>query len=298
MTTSVRVAVTGSSGFVGRALLRALQERGDDVTRVSRGSDGDLEWNPMSGFEPSDALSGIDAVVHLAGENVGRRWTAARMQAIRDSRVIGTKTLVDALHAADPRPRVLISASGVGYYGARGDERLDESAPPGDDFLARVCRDWEAAAFRASAHGVRTVVLRLGLVLGHGGGPLARMVPIFRMGVGGRLGSGAQWMSWIHIDDLVRAILLALDDPTLTGPYNTTAPEPVTNEAFTRSLARALRRPAVIPVPGLALRAVFGAMAGTLLTGQRAVPSKLAAAGFRFRHERLDGALGELFASP
>lgn len=290
----MRVAVTGSSGFVGRALLRALEEREDEPLRVRRGKGGGLRWDPTRGFEPPDALSGADAVVHLAGENVGQRWTAERKKAIRDSRVTGTRTVVDGLRSAAPRPPVFVSASAVGYYGARGDEPLEEDAPPGEDFLARTCRDWESAALAAADLGVRTVVLRFGPILGHGGGPLPRMLPFFRKGVGGRLGSGRQWMSWIHIDDLVAAILFAIDHARLSGVYNATAPEPVTNRELTSALANTLHRPAALPVPAFALRTLYGEMAGTILTGQRAVPARLEAAGFRFRHRRIEEALGDL----
>jgi uncharacterized protein len=289
----MRVAVTGSRGFVGTALTRALERRGDEVVAVRRGS-GKLAWDPMRGFDPPDALSGVDAVVHLAGENVGQRWTRATKRAIRESRVIGTTTLVDGLAAATPRPSVFVSASAIGIYGARGDERLLEEASPGDDFLGGVCREWEAAALRAETFGVRTAVLRFGPILGHGGGPLPRLLPFFRAGLGGRLGSGKQWMSWIHLEDLVRAIVFCLETPEIAGVFNTTAPEPVTNAEFTRALGEVLRRPTVVPVPGFAVRAVYGEMAETVLTGQRAVPDKLEAAGFGFRHRTVTEALTDL----
>jgi uncharacterized protein len=289
----VRIAVTGSSGFVGRSLTRALEQRGDEVLAVRRGGGG-LSWDPMRGFDPPDGLSGVDALVHLAGENIGQRWTPARKRAIRDSRITGTRTVVEALRAANPRPAVFVSASGVGIYGARGDERVDEEAAPGDDFVAHVCRDWESEALRAAQIDIRTVVLRFGPVLGHGGGPLARMLPVFRMGLGGRLGNGRQWMSWIHIDDLVRAIAFCLDERTVSGIYNATAPEPVTNRDFARALSQTLGRPAALPAPAFAVRAAFGEMAEIVLTGQRAVPDKLEAAGFRFRHRAITEALEDL----
>lgn len=234
-------------------------------------------------------LGGADAVVHLAGAPIGVRWTAARKRAIRESRVAGTRRVVQAIARAAPRPRVLICASAVGFYGDRGDDVLTEESLPGEDFLARVVLDWEQAARESP---VRSVQMRFGLVLSPLGGALAKMLPAFRAGAGGRLGSGTQWMSWIALHDLVRAVRFAIDAEELAGPVNAVAPHPVTNGEFTGTLARVLRRPAVIPVPAFALRMLFGEMADlTLLASQRVTPSRLEGAGFRFDHPLLQDAL-------
>lgn len=289
----MHVAITGASGFVGRALTAALSEQGHTAVPVRRNADAPLRWSVEDGFDPPSALSGYDALVHLAGENIaGGRWTEARKQSIRASRVEGTRRVVEALRAASPRPGVFVSMSAVGYYGARGSTELDEHSDPGTGYLADVCTEWEAEAkAAASLEGTRVALLRLGTVLGDGGA-LAKMMPAFKLGAGGRLGAGDQYMSWIHIDDVVRAVLHVLEHPECEGPYNLTAPEPATNAAFTQALGRALHRPTVIPVPKFALKAMFGEMAEhLLLTGQRVLPRRLLEAGFSFRHPDLDAAL-------
>jgi len=289
----MRVAITGASGFVGRALTAALKDAGHTPVAVSRGDGADLRWSTEDGFDPPDALSGIDAVVHLAGENIaGGRWNDERKERIRSSRVQGTRRVVEALRAADPRPEVLVSMSAVGYYGARGSAELDETSAPGDGFLADVSQAWEAEALSAeSIDGLRVVRLRLGTVLGDGGA-LSKMLPAFKMGVGGRLGDGDQYMSWIHIDDVVRGIVHVLEHDDCRGVYNLTAPEPATNAAFTHALGNALHRPTVIPVPKFALKVAFGEMAEhLLLTGQRVLPKRLLEAGFTFEHPDLQAAL-------
>jgi uncharacterized protein len=301
----MRVAVTGATGLVGSALVRALRERGDQVTALSRDPESAraglgveaAAWRPQDEPAPAEALAGHDAVVHLAGESVAQRWTAAARRRIRDSRVAGTENLVAGLPSAQPRPAVLISASGVGYYGGRGDERLDESAPPGDDFLARVSAEWEAAARGAEVLGIRVVTVRTGVALARTGGALARMLPFFRAGVGGPVAGGGQYVPWIHLDDLVGIYLAALDDAGWSGPVNACAPEPATNRELSRALGRALRRPAFAPVPGLAVRLLYGRMAQVVTEGQRAVPAKALALGYRFRHPELEAALRSALGS-
>ncbi|HEY2850934.1 MAG TPA: TIGR01777 family oxidoreductase [Gemmatimonadaceae bacterium] len=270
----MKVAITGSSGFVGSALVRALRQSGDEVIAVPRGT-----------AEIGDA----EAVVNLAGAPIAVRWTKRRKQEILASRVEGTRRIVDAINRRGTPVRVLVSASAIGFYGNRGDEVLSEESTAGTDFLAAVVREWETAA---AAAVVRSVQLRFGIVLGSGGGALAKMLPPFRMGMGGRLGAGTQWMSWISLHDLVRAIRLAIDDASVSGPANAVAPNAVTNAEFTATLGRVLRRPAMMPVPVFALRALFGEMASlTLLASQRVAPMRLERAGFRFEHPTLEGAL-------
>jgi uncharacterized protein (TIGR01777 family) len=277
----VKVAITGSSGFVGSALVRALRAAGDEVIPVPRGT---------------AEIGEAEAVVNLAGAPIAVRWTEHRKREIFASRVEGTRRVVEAIARRDTPPRVLVSASAIGFYGDRGDEQLSEESSAGTDFLAGVVRDWEAAA---AAAPVRSVQLRFGIVLGLGGGVLAKMLPPFRMGVGGRLGAGTQWMSWISLHDLVRVIRYAIDNSALSGPVNTVAPQPVTNAEFTATLGRVLRRPAVVPVPAVALRALFGEMAGlTMLASQRVRPSHLEQAGFQFDSPSLEGALRQEISAP
>jgi uncharacterized protein (TIGR01777 family) len=246
----------------------------------------------MAGRLDPTHLEGIDAVVNLAGENIGQRWSAETRTQIRESRVRGTRLLAEALAGRTTAPRILINASAVGYYGDRDDEELDESSSNGTGFLAGVCRDWEAATRPAADAGVRTVLMRSGIVLSADGGALTRMLTPFRFGVGGRLGSGRQWTSWISLDDMVRAIRFAMRDARVSGPINVVAPNPVTNADFATALGAALHRPAMLPVPAFALRAVFGEMADeTLLASQRARPRALLASGFEFAQPTVDSAL-------
>lgn len=256
-----------------------------------------IRWDAPREPAPAHALAGRDAVVNLAGEPIDQRWTSAARRAIRDSRVAGTRNLVAGLRECEPRPRTLASASGVNYYGPRGEEPLDEDAPPGDGFLAEVCVAWEEQAAQASALGVRVARLRTGVVLAPGGGALQRMVLPFRLGLGGPVAGGRQYMSWIHIDDHVAMLLAALEDERFSGAVNATAPQPVSNREFARTLARVLRRPALLPVPRLALRGALGEMSEVLTTGQRALPAKALVAGFEFRHPTLDGALRSVLGS-
>ena len=288
----MRIGVTGASGFLGQRLVPALRAQGHDVVRIGRGAESDIQWNPSAGTIDVARCAGIDAFVHLAGASVGARWTPARRHAIRDSRVQGTALVARTIAALTPRPRVLVCASAVGIYGNAGDAVLDESSPSGSDFLANVGREWESAADPARQAGIRTVHLRFGVVLSRRGGALARMLPFFRMGGGGRLASGRQWMSWIAMEDAVGAVQFALERETLVGAVNAVAPTPVTNAEFTETLARVVHRPALFPVPAFALNLMFGEMAqGTLLASQRVVPRQLLAAGYAFRHATLEKAL-------
>ena len=293
----MRIAITGASGFVGSALTQHLRALGHTVATLARGSSptaGTFRWDPATGAVAPD-LGPLDAVVHLAGESVAHRWTANRRRAIHDSRGPATERLCRTLAALPQPPAVLISASAVGIHGDRGDEVLDESSAPGSGFLADVARAWEAGTAPLQATGTRVVNLRIGIVLDPHGAALARMLPPFRLGLGGPLGNGRQWMSWITRYDLVRAITFGLAESRLRGPVDAVGPTPVTNRDFTRALGRALRRPAFLPVPAFALRLLFGAMANeVLLSGQRVLPKALLAAGFTFEHAAIDAALAAL----
>ena len=294
-----RITVTGATGLIGTKLVRALRERGDEVTVLSRrpkdarrilGTEA-AGWRPETEPAPVDALAGRDGVMHLAGEPIAQRWTRESKERIRSSRELGTARLVEGLEQSEPRPRVLVNASAVGYYGARGDEPLDEDAPAGEGFLASVCEGWEHAAAAADKLGVRTVILRTGVLLDPADGALARMLPPFRLGVGGPVAGGDQYISWIAPEDLVRLYLAALDNPDWSGRFNATAPEPVTNRQFAHALGRVLHRPALLPIPAFALQALYGEMAGVVTTGQRALPVRVLERGFEFRHPAIDGAL-------
>lgn len=296
-----RIAISGASGFVGRALIAHLERSGHEVLRLVRGSASEphgVRWQPDTGELDGRALGAVDAVVHLAGENVaGGRWTPARRAAIAASRGPTTERLARSLARLPVPPRTLISASATGIYGDCGDARLDERTPPGQGFLAEVAQAWEAATQPAASAGIRVVHLRIGMVLDRSGGALARMLLPFQLGLGGRLGSGQQWVSWIHRQDLVAAIAFLLGQESLRGPVLAVAPEPVTNREFTRALGRALRRPAVLPVPAFALRLLFGAMADELLlSSQRATPRALLTAGFQFAHPNLAEAFAAALA--
>ncbi len=299
---SRRVALTGSSGLIGQRLRAALLERGDHVVPFVRegggGGTGERVWSPAAGGLDPALLEDIDAVVHLAGEPIaGGRWTASRKRRILESRARGTRLLCEALaELADP-PGVLVSASAIGYYGDRGDAWLDEDSGPGTGFLPDVCVAWEAALDPARAAGIRVAQARIGIVLAREGGALASILPLFRMGVGGRLGRGRQYMSWIAIDDAIAALEHALDCVDLAGPFNAVAPNPVTNAVFTRTLSRVLARPAFLPVPAVALRLALGELARELLLdGARIAPRRLEATGFRFQHSDLEPALRHVLA--
>jgi uncharacterized protein (TIGR01777 family) len=295
------VVISGASGFIGSHLVRSLKADGHRVVRLARkesrpvATTETIAWDPVAGSVDREALvrSRPDAVVNLAGESIGQRWTTQRRREIRDSRVLGTRALSHALASLADKPKVMVSGSAMGYYGAhRGDEVLDEGSASGSDFLAQTARDWEDATRAAVDAGIRVVLSRTGLVVGKNGGALERMLPAFKLGAGGRLGSGRQWMSWISLDDIVRALRFLLDRIELRGPVNVVAPEPVRNAEFTETLGRVLHRPTALPVPAAGLRLIFGSMAdNTLLASQRMTPKRLAGAGFEFRHPRLEEAL-------
>jgi uncharacterized protein len=327
----MRVTLTGATGLIGTTLVAALVGDGAEVTVLSRNPERAaarlgvpaVGWDPLSEPAPRQALEGRDAVVHLAGENVAQRWSANAKRAIRESRTIGTHHLVQGLSAtsggsgggerpgggnrgetrslggggqpvdaeAEGRPAVLVSASAIGYYGPHGEEPLDEEAPPGSGFLAQVCVAWETQARAAQALGMRAVQVRTGVVLDPGGGALAKMLPPFRMGVGGPVAGGRQYVSWIHVDDLVGVMRAALSDERWTGPVNGTAPEPVTNRELSQALGHALHRPALLPVPGAALGLLYGEMAQIVTTGARVLPAKPLMLGYEFRHPHLEEAL-------
>lgn len=296
----MKIAITGSSGFIGTALVRALQVRGDEIVRIVRadGGPGTVLWDPERGNIEEIAPEGIDAAVNLAGEPIAkRRWTAAQKARILNSRVRGTAALARSLAALSPRPRVLVSASAMGFYGERGDEMLTETASSGVGFLPSVCRRWEAATAPASDAGIRIVHLRTGLVLDPTGSLLKRILLPFRVGVGGRLGDGRQWMSWITLADHIRAIMRLLDDDDASGPFNIAAPNPVRNDEFTHTLGRVLRRPTVFPIPRALIAIPYGReLAGDLLSSTRMVPQRLEATGFRFEATELEPALRAMLA--
>ena len=300
----MRVLVTGASGFLGSAVCDTLLARGDEAVGLTRdpqrGRQGNPTvtwhaWNPVAERPPASALEGVDGVVNLVGEPIDQRWTEASKQRIRDSRVRSTKNLVDAISATEPRPKVLVSQSAVGYYGDRGEAVVDESTGPGSTFDAQLCVAWEAAAHAAETVGVRVVVVRSGLVLDPEHGLLKQLLVPFKLGVGGPLAGGGQYMPWIHVNDEVRLLLWALDTDGASGTYNATAPNPVTNREFSKALGRVLGRPAVIPLPKLALKARFGGELGEVAAGgQRTIPRRALDAGFEFRQPELEPALSDL----
>jgi uncharacterized protein len=293
----VRIAVSAASGLIGTALVRELAGGGADVVRLVRRpprSSAEIRWQPeapSAGLDPA-ALAGVNAVIHLSGAPVAaRRWTPARKAVLRSSRIESTSNLVSAMAACEPRPEVLICASAIGYYGETGDRGVDETAPPGTGFLAELVRDWEAATAPATEAGIRAVNLRSGLVLSRDGGLLGQLLPPFRLGFGARIGSGQQYMSWISLADEISAIRFLLASDDARGAYNLTAPEPVTNAEFTRSLAHVLRRPALLTLPSPVLRVALGEVSGELLGSLRVRPARLQAAGFSFAHPDIMTAL-------
>lgn len=291
-----RIAISGSSGLVGSALRARLAAQGHEVVRVLRGNDSDPAalWNPEQGWFRPGALEGCDAVVHLAGASIGDgRWTENRKSALRSSRIEATRLLVDHLGTLERKPAVLITASAVGFYGSRGDEELTEESPAGNDFLAGLTVEWEREAARAATFGIRTVMSRFGVILAKEGGALTRMLLPFKLGAGGRIGNGRQWMAWVSLADAVRAVEYAIATDSIEGPVNVTAPNPVTNAAFTKALGGALHRPTLLPTPTFGLKLLLGGEAaeGLLLTSQRVLPRKLEASGFRFDQPAIDTAL-------
>jgi hypothetical protein len=290
------VAVTGASGFVGRALSARLSKDGHRVLRLVRrmpSGPGEVDWDPLAGRIDPAALAGVDVVVHLAGENIGAgRWTEASKTAIRDSRILGTRTLVAGLKQMEHPPKVLVSASAVGFYGNRGEEELKEGMFGGGSFLADLVTAWEKEALVAQTPATRVVCTRFGVILGRGGGALAKMLPIFKLGLGGKLGSGRQWMAWVSLTDAIGAILFAIESGRLLGPVNVVGPQPATNLEFTKALGRALHRPTLAAVPEFALRAAFGEMAEEmLLASLKVIPAVLLKQGYVFKHPTVEQAL-------
>jgi uncharacterized protein (TIGR01777 family) len=298
----MKVLVTGASGFVGRRVVAQLLQKNHEVVVATRsiakaavvlGSQCKyVMWTDMNELPPAEAFVGVDAVINLMGENIGeKKWDEAQKKKIHDSRTIGTRNLVEAMKALPKKPRVLVNASAIGIYGARGEESLDENASTGNDFLATVCKDWEAEANKAKDLGVRVVVLRTGMVIGKNGGALKKMLPVFKIGLGGKLGSGKQYMSWIHVDDLAAMYVQAVEDNTMSGPFNAVSPYPATNEEFTKALGQRLHRPTIFPAPEFAIKKMLGEMSTIVLDGQKVVPAKFKERKFQFRSATLEKSL-------
>lgn len=299
----MKILISGSHGLVGQALIKSLEPEGHEISHLVRSaprSESEVEWSPDRYSIQLARIEGFDAVVHLAGESIAEgRWTDEKKKRIRESRAKGTQLLSDALANLSDPPKVLISASAIGYYGNRGDEILTESSASGNDFLADVCVEWEKATAHAIEKGIRVVNSRFGIILDANGGALAKMLPLFRMGVGGKIGSGKQWMSWITLDDVVGALKFALTNETLSGPVNFVAPNPVTNAEFTKALGHALSRPTIFPIPAFGVRLMFGEMADALLLGgQRVEPARLTSAGYQFKYSQLEDALRAVLVKP
>ena len=297
----MNITLTGASGFIGNALIAKLTAAGHQLHLLGRNAPKDpsikfTKWDALTAAPPApDAIAGADAIIHLAGEPVAQRWSDDVKRKIRDSRTNGTRKLVEAINAAgDRKPKVLVSASAIGFYGNRGDELVNETSKPGKGFLPEVCVAWEAAAEAATNLGLRVAYMRTGVVLGRDGGALAQMLPIFRMGAGGRIGSGRQWMSWIHLDDLVELLVLALETEAIRGPVNGTSPNPATNADVTHTLATVLHRPAAMTVPEFGLKMLYGEMAQILIEGQRVIPEVALKAGYQFKYADLREALASV----
>jgi hypothetical protein len=290
----MNVLITGGRGFIGSTLGRELRTAGHDVvitTRQGSDSSGELTWKPPSLIPPKN-ISTFDAIVNLAGDSIySDRWTKDKKERIRSSRINTTHYLIESIKNADIKPKILINASAVGYYGPLGDEEVTENFSLGKDFLASVCKDWESEALKAEELGVRTVITRFGVVLGQDGGALQKMITPFKAYAGGYLGSGKQWMSWVHIDDVTGFIMFAIEHDKLSGVFNLTAPNPSTNKDFSTALGRALGRPSIFPVPGFVLKAALGEFGEILLTGQRCIPERALIAGYEFKYPLLDKAL-------
>jgi uncharacterized protein (TIGR01777 family) len=297
----MKILISGSHGLVGTALMKSLEPEGHEVFRLVRyapSSDAEIEWSPDRYSIALARIEGFDAVVNLAGESIAEgRWTEDKKQRIRESRVKGTKLLGDALANLTNPPKTFICASAIGYYGNRGDEILTETSAPGDDFLAKVCVEWEKATALAKEKGIRVLNTRFGVILDAHGGALAKMLPPFRAGLGGKIGSGKQWMSWIELDDVVGALKFALTNEALSGPVNFVAPNPVTNAEFTNTLGKVLSRPTLIPIPAFGVRLLFGEMGeALLLAGQRVAPKRLMTEGYQFQYPQLEEALRHVLA--
>ena len=295
----MKILIGGSHGLVGTALIKSLESQGHEIFRLVRhapSSKTEVEWSPDRYSIALARIEGFDAVVNLAGESIAEgRWTDDKKRRIRESRVKGTKLLGDALANLTVPPKTFVCASAIGYYGNRGDEILTESSAPGDDFLSKVCREWEEATALATEKGIRVVNARFGIILDTEGGALKKMLPPFRMGVGGKIGSGKQWMSWIALDDVVDALNFALLQDALRGPVNFVAPNPVTNAEFTKALGGVLSRPTIFPIPAFAIKLIFGEMGEALLLGsERVAPQRLIAGGYEFRYSQIDQALSHI----
>jgi uncharacterized protein len=296
----MKCIISGGTGFIGRRIVDRLLQDGHYVGvwsrqpgKEKRTAVASFTWDPLRGEPPAESVNTMDAVIHLAGEPVAQRWNDAVKGRIRDSRVLGTRRLVDAIGRAQHKPKVLVCASAIGWYGDRGDEVLTEASTPGDGFLADVCRGWEAEADRAAEFGLRVVKLRIGFVLGKDGGALARMAPAFRLFAGGRLGSGKQWMPWIHVSDVAEMFVYAVEND-IAGVWNATSPNPITNAGFTREMGRTLHRPALFPVPPFALKLAFGEMGQHMLDSTRVIPEAALRADFKFQYPELGPALRDL----
>jgi hypothetical protein len=288
----MRVLITGATGFVGRRLQAFLARAGHTPVTVSRGAGGQFQWDPNAGPLPAAALSGVHAVVHLAGENIGKgRWSKDKKQRIRDSRIVGTRNLVEGIAQSPNKPRVVFCASAIGYYGDRGDDKLAEDSEPGSDFLALLCKDWEEEASKSQAHGARWISGRFGIILGEEDGALPAMLPPFRMGVGGPIGSGKQWMSWIHVEDVCGLILHSIERISIQGPINIVSPVPVINRDFAQTLASLLGRMALFRTPYFVLRMAVGEFARYLIGSQRVVPIKAMATNYIYKYRELEPAL-------
>lgn len=299
-----KILVTGGTGFIGRKVCDTLHNKDYDVNVVSRNPEkaktkleavGEIYgWNPESEQLPTEAISEAEAVIHLAGETIAGRWNTEKKQRIRDSRVLSTRNLVESCANAESKPKVLICASAIGLYGDSGDNSFTEETPPGTDYLAEVCKEWETEAYKASELGIRVVTVRIGLVLGLGGGMLQQILTPFKIGIGGKLGSGQQWMSWIHVDDVVGIILHALENDSITSALNATAPVPVRNIDFTKALGSVLRKPTFLPVPRFGLKLMMGEFADFVLLSQKVLPEKTVASGYEFQFTTIDSALSNL----
>lgn len=292
----MKILITGATGLIGRALQKSLKNEGHDLLLASRSgpkSANQIKWTVETGFSEPEKLENLDAVIHLAGESISAlRWTEAKKAAIRDSRVLGTRSVVNAIAGLRHKPKVFISGSATGIYGDRGDDTMNESSKPGGTFLAEVCKEWEAESCRAEGLGLRTVLLRTGIVLSKDGGALAAMLRPFKMGIGGVVGSGRQWMSWVSLDDVVDAINFVLENENIQGPINVVAPNPVTNKEFTSTLGKVLHRPTFLPLPELAVKLIFGEMGrALLLDSNRVIPGRLDEAGYKFKFTDLQKAL-------